>query len=193
MAGHDPGERRLFGDLNEKNRLAGEFRRLSGRVRRWQHGMARRRGKRWQAQYGRSISRANDRLAELRGELLTRARDLKQRMEKEQSISKSQVQGYEKQYKKEVAELKKAQEELAKANEALAEAQAKASAEAGETQKSAAVLAELRRKRWNAAQNAERETQEVKKAKKEIASEHSDRDVLAYELRRAIAEIESLS
>lgn len=193
MAAHDPRERQLFTDLTEKNRLAGEFRSLSRQVRRWQRQMTRRRGKRWQAQYGRSVRRTNERLEELRDELLLRARDLKQRIGEEQSISKSEIQKYEKQYKKEVAELKQAQQQLAEADRAFAEAQARAGAATGDTQQSAAVLTELRRKRWYAARQARREAKELKRAEEEIASERSDEEVLSYELRRIIAEIESLA
>jgi len=193
MAGHNPSERRLFTDLQEKNRLAGEFRRISGRMRRWQERLTQKRGKRWQAQYAISIRRAHEWLEAARGELLSRAQDLKQRIETEQKVSKTEIQKFEKQYKKEVAELKAAQEGLAAADEAFAKAQQKAGTEGGDAEKSAAVLAELRRRRWNAAREATRETKDVKRARTEIASEKQDKQVLAYELRRAIAEIEGLS
>jgi len=193
MAGHDPRERQLFTDLQQKNRIAGELRRISGRMRRWQERLTQKRGKRWQAQYSISIRRAKAQLEGLRGELLSRAQDLKQRIETEQKVSKTEIQKFEKQYKKEVAELKQAQQELAAADEAFAKAQQKAGTESGDTEQSAAVLTELRRRRWNAAREATRETKDVKRAKKEIASEQHDKELLAYELRRTIAEIASLS
>ena len=193
MAGHNPSERRLFTDLQEKNRLAGEFRRISGRMRRWQERLTQKRGKRWQAQYSSSIHRAHEWLEAARGELLSQAQDLKLRIETEQKVSKTEIQKFEKQYKKEVAELKAAQEQLAAADEAFVKAQQKAGTESSDAAKSAAVLAELRRRRWNAAREATRETSEVKRAKKEIASEKHDKELLGYELRRTIAEIEGLS
>ena len=139
MAGHNPSERRLFTDIQQKNRLAGQFRRVSGRMRRWQERLTQKRGKRWQAQYSRSILRAMQWLDEAHGELLSRAQDLRQRIESEQKVSKTEIQGYEKQYKKEVAELKQAQQELDAANEAFAKAQQKAGTESGDAAKSAAV------------------------------------------------------
>ena len=193
MAGHNPSERRLFTEIKEKNRLAGEFRRISGRMRRWQQRLTQKRGKRWQAQYASSIHRAQEWLEAARGELLSQAQDLKQRIETEQKVSKTEIREFEKQYKKEVAELMAAQEQLAAADEAFTKAQQKAGTEGGDAAKSSAVLSELRRRRRSAAREATRETQDVKRAKREIASEQQDKGVLSHELRRTTAEIESLS
>lgn len=192
MAGHNARERRLFTDLNEKNRLAGEFRRLSNSVRQWQDRMGKRRGERWQKRYGQAIRRAEVRLEELQRELPSRAEDLKTRIEEEQQISKSEIEAFEKQYKKEVRELKKAQEKLAAAGEAFSKAEAETKSRSMERQQTAAVLAELSRKRRNAAREARRETKDVKTAEKEITSEEQDKQVLSYELRRIVAEIEAL-
>lgn len=189
MARHDPRERRLFRDLNEKNRLAGEFRRLSSRARHWRARLRRGPSKRWQAQYRNSLRRADARLAKLRAELLSRAEQLKARIQEEQKLSKTEIKQFEKQYEKEVAELKEAQQAAAAAREVIA----KARQEAGETDQAAEVLAELRRKSWNAAKDLRRESSEVKKAEQEIASEEQDKAILTYELRRIVAEIESLN
>ncbi len=192
MAGHNQRERRLFTDLNEKNRLVGEFRRLSNSVRQWQDRMGKRRGERWQKQYGQAIRRAEVRLEELQRELPSRAEDLKTRIEEEQQISKSEIEAFEEQYKKEVRELKKAQEKLAAAGEAFSKAEAKTKSRSMERQQTAAVLAEFSRKRRNAAREARREAKDVKTAEKEITSEEQDKQVLSYELRRIVAEIEAL-
>jgi hypothetical protein len=188
MARHNPRERRLFRDLDEKNRMAGEFRRISSRARHWRNRLRRGPSRRWRAQYLNSLRRAEKRLAALRAELLSRAEELKARILEEQEISENEVREYEKQYRKEVAELKKAQEAAAQAKEAIGEARS----EAGETEQAAAVLAELRSKSWVAARNLRRETSEMKRAEQEIASEERDREILSYELRRVVAEIESL-
>lgn len=192
MAAHNPRERRLFTDLNEKNRLAGEFRGLSNSVRQWQDRMGKRRGKRWQKQYGQAIRRAEVRLEELQRELLSRAEDLKTRIEEEQQISKSEIEAFEKQYKKEVRELKKAQEKLAAVSEAFSKAEAETKSRSIERQQTAAVLAEFSRNRRNAAREARREAKDVKTAEREITSEEQDKQVLSYELRRIVAEIEAL-
>lgn len=186
MARHDPKERELFRDINDKNRLAGEFRRLSSRAKHWRGRLSRGPSKRWQAQYRNSLRRAERRLTELRTELLSRAEELKARIEEEQKLSKTEIKQFEKQYEKEVAELREAQKAAAEAKEAIADARADADEEA------AAVLAELRRKSWGAAKELRRETSELKKAKQELASEEQDKLVLTYELRRIVAEIESL-
>ena len=188
MARHDPKERRLFRDLNEKNRLAGEFRRLSSRARHWRARLGRGPSRRWQAQYRNSLRRAVVRLSELRAELLSRAEELRARIQEEQKLSKTEIKKFEKQYEKEVAELRAAQQAAAEASEAIATARA----DGGETEQTAAVLSELRRKNWNAAKDLRREASEVKKAEQEIASEEQDKVILTYELRRIVAEIESL-
>jgi len=188
MARHNPRERRLFADLDEKNRIAGEFRRLSSRARHWQDRLRRGPSRRWRAQYRNSLNRAEERLAELRAALLASAEDLKARIQEEQKLSEAEVKQFEKQYEKEVAELKKAREAAAAAKEAIAEARAGAR----ETEQAAAVLSELRRKSWSAARNLRREASELKKAEQEIASEEQDKAVLTHELRRILAEIESL-
>ena len=175
-------------DLTEKNRLAGEFRRLSMHMQRWQQRMRKRRSKRWRAQYGGSIRRGEERLVELRAELLTRAEDLRARIQDEQKISETEVRQFAEQYKKEVEELKRARKALAEAREVLAEAASKAP----DTEEAAAVMAKLRRKHQRAAGDVRRETKEVKTAKQEVLSEEQDKVVLTYELRRILAEIESL-
>ena len=53
-------------------------------------------------------------------------------------------------------------------------------------------MAKLRRKHQKAARDVRRETKEVKTAKQEISSEEQDKVILTYELRRILAEIESL-
>ena len=188
MSIHNQRERRLLTDLTEKNQLAGEFRRLSMHMQRWQQRMRKRHSKRWQAQYGGSIRRGEERLVELRAKLLTRAEDLSARIQEEQKISETEVRQFAEQYKKEVEELKGAQKVLAEAREALAEA----ASEAADTEEAAAVMAKLRRKQQKAARDVRRETKEVKTAKQEISSEEQDKVILTYEFRRILAEIESL-
>ena len=122
MSGHNPTERALFTDLTEKNRVAREFRRLSADVRRWRERGAAASGKRWRKQYAGAVERGQARLVELRAELLARAEDLKARIAEEQKISDSEIQKYEKQYKKELLELKAAQDALAEARKAVEQA-----------------------------------------------------------------------
>jgi DNA repair exonuclease SbcCD ATPase subunit len=188
MARHDPRERRLFRDLSEKNRLAGEFRRLSSRARHWRARLGRRPGKRWQAQYRNALRRAEERLATLRAEVLARAEELKARIQEEQEFSKAEVKKFEEQYAKEIAELKEARQAAEAAREAVSEARAAAR----ETEQDAAVLSELRRKSWNAARELRRESGDLKRVEQELDSEERDKAVLTYELRRIVAEIESL-
>jgi hypothetical protein len=188
MARHNPRERRLFHDLNEKNRLAEEFRLLSARLRRWQNRMRKKRGKRWQAQYARSIRRAQERLAELQPELLSRAEGLKARIQEEQKVSRDEVKQFEQQYKKEVAELKEAQQALEEARDSLDEAKT----EALKPEEAGILLADLRRKRRDAAREMRRESRDLKRVEQEMEAEEQDKAVLSYELRRIVAEIEGL-
>jgi predicted phage tail protein len=188
MARHNPRERRLFRDITEKNRLTEEFRRLSGRMRSWKKRMGRKKGKRWQAQYGLSIRRAQERLEMLRPHLLELAEELRSRIEEEQKVSQDEIKQFEKQYSKEVAELKEAQQALAEASKAVEDAKTAA----GDEENAGAILAELRRKRRDAATEMRREGRDLKKAKQEIESEEQDTFTLAYELRRIVGEIESL-
>lgn len=188
MAAHNPRERKLFRDLNEKNRMAEEFRRLSSLVRGWQKRMSRKQSRRWQAQYARSIARAQARLETMQPELLARAEELKVRIEEEQKVSKGEIKQLEKQYAKEVAELKQAQEALADAQAA----EDKAKKQKLDPEQAGAVMAELRRKRRDARREAQREARDLKKAEREIASEEQDSVTLAAEFRRIIAEVETL-
>jgi hypothetical protein len=188
MARHNPRERRLFRDINEKNRLTEEFRRMTGRMRAWKKRMEKKKGKRWQAQYALSIRRTQERLEKMRPHLLEMAEVLRARIEEEQKVSQDEIQGFEKQYAKEVAELKEAQQALAEVSEELV----KAKATAGEEERAGEILAELRRKRRDAATEMRREGRDLKKAKQEIESEEQDTFTLAYELRRIVGEIESL-
>ena len=100
-----------------------------------------------------------------------------------------EIEQFERQHKKEVAELRKAQEQLAETRKAFAKAEAQA---VSDSQQAAAVMTDLRRRRRNAARDVRREKREVATAEKEITSEQRDKEVLAYELNRAIAELESL-
>jgi predicted phage tail protein len=188
MAGHNPRERRLLRDINEKNRLTEEFRRISARLRGWQKRLDRKKGKRWQAQYRLAIRRAQEKLAKMRPQLLEMVGDLKSRIEEEQKISQDEIRQFEQQYRKEVEELKEAQQALSEANAELE----KAKAGSGEDERAGALLAELRRKRRDAATEMRREGRDLKKAEQEIASEERDKITLAYELRRIVGEIESL-
>jgi len=189
MALHNSRERKLFGDLNDKNRMAEEFRRLSSKLRGWQKRKTYKKGKRWQAQYALAIERAQDRLAEMRPLLLAWAEELKARIEEEQKLSADEIKQFEKQYVKEVAEFKKAQEALAEARDAVDEAKS----EKLDPEQAGIFLAELRQKRRVAAREARRESRELKKASREIASEEQDMQTLSTEMRRIVAEIESLS
>jgi hypothetical protein len=188
MARHNPRERKLFKELNDKNRMAEEFRRLSSRLRGWKKRLSQKKGKRWQKQYTLAIQRASERLELMRPELLARAEELKARIEEEQKLSKDEIKQFEKQYAKEVAELKQAQEALAEAREAVDEAKV----EKLDPERAGLFMAELRQKRRVAAREARRESRELKKAEQEIASEEQDMLTLASEMRRIVAEIESL-
>jgi hypothetical protein len=188
MARHNSRERQLFGDLNEKNRLAGEFRRLSSRVRDWRDRMGRKRGKRSQARYGQAIGKADERLQALRAELLERAEDLKARILEEKKISAAEVKKFEAQYKKEVEELRNAHEAMAESQEAMAEASAKSRG----VEWNGGVLSGLRQRHRNAARNLRREKGEVKKAAQEIESEARDEVILDNELRRILGEVAAL-
>jgi len=196
MARHNPRERKLFGDLSERNRLSEEFRRVSARVRAWRKRLQHKKGQRWQKQYRLSIARAEARLAVLRPLLLAQSEELKARIQEEEKVSKKEITQFEQQYRKEVAELKEAFEALDVANEAVDEAKAEArdaAADGGrEAQRAGELLHELRRNRRDAARELRREKRDLKRAEQEIDSEKQDALVLDYELRRVVAEIEGL-
>ena len=190
--GHNKRERRLLTDLQEKDRLSTELRRVAYHIRRWQDGMKRRRGKRWQAQYRLSLERASARLEVLERAVLAQARDLKLRIEEELEISEQEVNQFEAQYDKELEELLAAQDALRGAEEARAEAEATVGNKTSPSQKTAELLSQLRRKHRRAERTVRREAKDVTSVEGEMASEERDKEVLTRELQRVIEEIQTL-
>ncbi len=105
MSIHNPRERSLFRDLQEKSVLAKQIQRLASSMRRLQARAAKRRSHRWRAQYTNSIHRAAAKVQQPEQEVLSRAEELKSRVQEELEISVEEVQAFEEQHKKEVEEL----------------------------------------------------------------------------------------
>lgn len=187
MPGHNRRERRLFRDLQEKNVLTRQVQRLSGLMRRLQARAAKRRSNRWQARYTNTILRATAKLEELEPQVLSRARELRLRVQEELDISVEEVQAFEEQHKKEIMELEEAQLALRTAEQALSGADL--TSEAGDK---AERLAELRRKHGRAERQARGEAKDVKVVEQELASEARDRETLTVELHKLLEEIELL-
>mgnify|MGYP000462809673 CR=1 FL=1 len=76
MSDHNPRERRLFRDLQEKSVLTRQVQRLAGSMRRLQARAAKRRSNRWRARYTNSVRRAAAKVEELEQQVLSRAQEL---------------------------------------------------------------------------------------------------------------------
>ena len=187
MSDHNPRERRLFRDLQEKSVLTRQVQRLASSMRRLQARAAKRRSNRWKAQYTQSIRRAAASVEELEQQVLSRAQDLRLRVREELEISVEEVQTFEEQHKKEVLELNVAHQALRTAEQALSGAEL-----ASEARDKADRLAELRHKHRRAERQASKEAKDVKAVEQELASEARDREILTVELHKLLEEIEVL-
>ena len=194
MAEHNPRERRLFGDLQEKHVLTRQVRRLASATRRWQARVAKRRSKRWRAQYTNSIRRAAARLEGLERQVFTRAQELRLRVQEELETSVEEVQEFEEQHRKEVQELKVSQQKLREAKQALSGAPTSSKGQTlpSEAEHKAESLAELQHRHRRAERQARKEAKDVEAVKRELASEARDRETLTSELHRLLEEIEIL-
>jgi hypothetical protein len=192
--GHNTRERRLLTDLQAKNRCSDQVRRLASRLRRWQAGMTSSRSHRRRRQYARSCERASARLGRLQQELLVRAEDLKTRIQQELSLSENEVQQFQEQYQREVAELRSAEHELAAARQKLQEAEAEALAESGPRDQAAkaGILSDLAARRRRAERKARVEARDVSRVEQEIQAEARDKVLLTSELQKILAEIAAL-
>ena len=194
MAEHNPSERRLFRDLQEKHVLTKQVRRLVSAVRRWQAQVATRRSKRWAAQYTNSIRRASARLEDLERQVLARAQDLRLRVQEELDTSVEEVQRFEEQHRKEVQELEVSQRELRKARLALSGAatSSKEQTPPSKAENKGLSLAELQRRHRRAERHARKEAKDVDTVERELESEARDKETLTSELHRLLEEIELL-
>lgn len=184
MAVHNPRERRLFRDLDEKSALTREVRRLASSMRRWQARLAKRQSKRWSAQYTGSIRRTSASVEDLQRQVLSRALDLKSRIQEELEMSVEEVQQFEEQHKKEVQELRASRQELRAAEQALSDA--------ATARDKADSLSELRRTVRHAERKARKEAKDVGEVEEELASEARDKHTLTHELHQLLNEIELL-
>ncbi len=185
MSGHNRRERRLFRDLREKSVLTCQIQRLSSLMRRLQARAAKRRSNRWQARYTKSILRATAKVEELEPQVLSRAQELRLRVQEELKISVEEVQAFEEQHKKEIMELKVAHQALRTAEQALSGADL-----ASEARDKADRLAEVRHKHRRAERQARKEAKDVKAVEQDLASEARDREILTVELHKLLEEIE---
>ena len=186
MSDHNPQERRLFRDLQERSVLTKQIQRLSSSMRRLKARAAKRRSHRWRAQYANSIQRATAQLVGLEQQASSRAHELSLRVQEELEISVEEVRSFEEQHKKEIAELKVAHEALRATEQAL-------SAElASEATDKADRLAELRHKHRRTERQSRREAKDVDDVEQELASEARDREILTIELHKLLEEIQLL-
>ena len=185
MSGHNRRERRLFRDLREKSVLTCQIQRLSSLMRRLQARAAKRRSNRWQARYTKSILRATAKVEELEPQVLSRAQELRLRVQEELEISVEEVQAFEEQHKKEIMELKVAHQALRTAEQALSGADL-----ASEAREKADRLAQVRHKHRRAERQARKEAKDVKAVEQDLASEARDREILTVELHKLLEEIE---
>ena len=185
MSGHNRRERRLFRDLREKSVLTCQIQRLSSLMRRLQARAAKRRSNRWQARYTKSILRATAKVEELEPQVLSRAQELRLRVQEELEISVEEVQAFEEQHKKEIMELKVAHQALRTAEQALSGADL-----ASEARDKADRLAQVRHKHRRAERQARKEAKDVKAVEQDLASEARDREILTIELHKLLEEIE---
>ena len=194
MVEHNPRERRLFKDLQEKHVLTRQVRRLASAVRRWQARVAKRRNKRWSAQYTNSIRRASARLEDLERQVLTRAQELRLRVQEELETSVEEVQKFEEQHRKEVQDLKVSHQKLRETKQALSGSATSSTGQtpSSEVEDKAQSLAELQRRHRRAERQARKEASNVEAAERELASEARDEETLTSELHRLLEEIEIL-
>ena len=186
MSDHNPQERRLFRDLQERSVLTKQIQRLSSSMRRLKARAAKRRSHRWRAQYANSIQRATAQLVGLEQQASSRAHELSLRVQEELESSVEEVRSFEEQHKKEIAELKVAHEALRATEQAL-------SAElASEATDKADRLAELRHKHRRTERQSRREAKDVDDVEQELASEARDREILTIELHKLLEEIQLL-
>ena len=186
MSEHNPRERALFRDLQEKSVLTKQVQRLASSMRRLQARADKRRNHRWRARYANSIERSVAKVEELEQQIVPRAEELRLRVQEELDISVEEVQAFEEQHKKEVAELNVAHQALRATEQAL-------SAElASEARDKADRLAELRHKHRRAERQARREAKDVEAVEQELASEARDREILTVELHKLLEEIQLL-
>ena len=186
MSDHNPRERYLFRDLQEKSVLTKQVQRLASSIRRLQARATKRRSHRWRARYTNSVQRAAAKLEELEPQVLSRAQELRLRVQEELDISVEEVQKFEEQHRKEIMELEAAQQSLRTAEQTL-------SAEfASGAKDKADRLAELRHKHRRAERQARREAKDVEAVEQELASEARDREILTIELHKLLEEIQLL-
>ena len=187
MSDHNPRERRLFRDLQEKSVLTRQVQRLASSMRRLEARAAKRRSNRWRARYTNSIRRAAAKVEGCEQQVLSLALELRLRVQEELEVSVEEVQAFEKQHKKEVMELKVAHQALHTAQQALSGVEL-----ASEAKDKADRLAELRHKHRRAERRAHKEAKDVKAVEQELASEERDREILTVELHKLLEEIELL-
>ncbi len=192
-AGHNIRERRLFGDIIEKNRLANRIRKLGNAIQAWRGRLRQRQSRRWRAQYARSIHRYALSLDQLQAEVLRKAQNLRARIQQEIHVSDDEIKQFHEQYKTEVAELKAAETTLEEARRAVVEAEVHGVPEVKSPQHAAVILANLRRAHRRRERRTRVEAKDVRSVQAELASEAKDKVVLAHELRRAVEEIEALA
>ena len=156
MSNHNTRERRLFRDLHEKSDRTRQVQRLASSMRRLQARAAKRRSHRWRTRYTNSIRRAATTVEELEQQILSRAQELRLRVQEELEISVDEVQAFEGQHKKEIMELKAAHQALSTAEQALSDAEP-----ASEAKDKADRLAELRHKHRRAEHKARKEAKDV--------------------------------
>ena len=171
--------------MREKSVLTCQIQRLSSLMRRLQARAAKRRSNRWQARYTKSILRATAKVEELEPQVLSRAQELRLRVQEELEISVEEVQAFEEQHKKEIMELKVAHQALRTAEQALSGADL-----ASEARDKADRLAQVRHKHRRAERQARKEAKNVKAVEQDLASEARDREILTVELHKLLEEIE---
>ena len=181
MAVHNIRARRLFRDLHEKSVLSRKIRRLASSMRRWEAGLAKKRGKRWQAQYKNAIRRASGDVEDLERQLLAQAQDLKSRIQEELKVSVEEVQQFEAQHKKEVQELQASRQALRAAKQALSSAEA--------AHDKADLLSELQKTLRRAERTEHKEAKDVTEVEEELASEARDKEILTHELHQLLNEL----
>ena len=186
MSDHNSRERALFRDLQEKNVLTKQVQCLAGSMHRLQARAAKRRSHRWKARYANSIRRAAAKVEELELQVVSRAQELRSRVQEELEISVEEVQAFEEQHKKEIAELEVAHQALRATEQALS------TELASEARDKADRLAELRHKHWRADRQARREAKDVDAVEQELESEARDREILTVELHKLLEEIQLL-
>ena len=185
MSDHNPRERCLFSDLQEKSVLTKQIQRLSSSMRRLQARAAKRRNHHWRARYANSIQRATAQVAELGRQVSSRAHELRSRVQEELEVSVEEVRIFEEQHKKEVAESQEAHRALLAAEQTLSGAEP-----ASEAKDKADRLADLRHKHRRLERRARKEAKDVEVVEQELASEASDREILTVELHRLLEELE---